>query len=75
MKRLLLALLLGSTLFTGCASNYVVIVDHGKRITTAGKPHLEGRNYVFTDLNGRTYSVASGRVRSIKPAPNKPSSK
>lgn len=71
MKRLPLGLLLGLTL-TGCVSNYVVTLDTGRRITTAGKPHLDGFNYVFTDLNGRTNSIASGHVRSIKPAPKNP---
>jgi hypothetical protein len=74
MKRLLLALLLGSTL-TGCVSNYVVTLDNGRRITTDGKPHLAGYNYVFTDMNGRTNSVAAGHVRSIKPAPKNPPAK
>ena len=71
IKQLLLALLLGLTL-TGCVSNYVVTLDNGRRITTDGKPRLAGYNYVFTDMNGRTNSIASGHVRSIKPAPKNP---
>jgi hypothetical protein len=70
MKRLFLVLLVGLTL-TGCVSNYVVTLDTGRRITTAGKPRLDGFNYVFTDLNGRTNSIASGHVRSIKSTSNK----
>jgi hypothetical protein len=34
----------------------------------AEKPHLEGFNFVFTDLNGRTNFIPSTRVRAIVPA-------
>ena len=68
MKQLLLAMLLGVALFTGCASHYVVTLNNGRLIMAAEKPHLEGFNFIFTDLNGRTNSIPSTRVRAIAPA-------
>ena len=68
MKPLWLAILLGVALPTGCASrHYVVTLNNGNRIMAAEKPHLEGFNFVFTDLNGRTNSIPSTRVRGIVP--------
>lgn len=69
MKRFFITLFAGSMLLTGCVTNYVVTLDNGRRVITDGKPHLEGYNYVFTDLKGQTNSIASGHVHSIKPAP------
>jgi hypothetical protein len=68
MKQLLLAMLSGVALLTGCASQYVVTLTNGQRIVAAKKPHLEDFNFVFTDLNGRTNSIPSTRVRAVVPA-------
>ncbi len=62
------SILLGAALLTGCASrHYVVTLNNGRQLTAAGKPHLEGFNFVFTDLNGRTNSIPSVHVRAIEP--------
>ena len=72
-KLLSLTLLLGAALLAGCASRrYVVTLNNGQRVTAAEKPHLEGFNFVFTDLNGRTNSIPSVRVRAIEPASSEP---
>ena len=69
MKPLLTALVIGLALLTGCATRqYVVTLNNGYRIMAAEKPHLEGFNFVFADLNGRTNAISSTRVRSIVPA-------
>ena len=70
MKQLFLAMALSAALLTGCASHYVVTLKNGNRIMAAQKPHLEGFNFVFTDLDGRTNSIPSTRVRAIVPASN-----
>jgi hypothetical protein len=75
MKKMLLAMLSGVALLTGCASQYVVTLNNGQRITAAEKPHLEGFNFVFTGLNGRTNSIPSTRVRAIVPASSQPPAK
>ena len=71
MKLLFPAILLGAALLTGCASQYVVTLNNGHRLMAAEKPHLEGFNFVFTDLNGRTNSIPSVYVRAIAPASNR----
>ncbi|HEX3890654.1 MAG TPA: hypothetical protein VHX90_07375 [Verrucomicrobiae bacterium] len=66
MKHFFSALMLGSALFTGCApQHYIVLLNNGRHVVAAQKPHLEGFNFVFTDLNGRTNSVASEYVRAV----------
>jgi uncharacterized protein YcfL len=71
MKQLLLPMLLGAALLTGCASHYVVMLNNGQRLMAVQKPQLKGFNFVFTDLNGRTNSVPSTNVRAIVPASNR----
>jgi hypothetical protein len=62
-------MLLAAALLTGCASrHYVVTLNNGRSIMAAEKPHLEGFNFVFTDLEGRTNSIPSVRVRAVEPA-------
>jgi hypothetical protein len=69
LKQLPLKLLLAAALLTGCATrHYVVTLNNGRHIEAAEKPHLEGFNFVFTDLDGRTNSIPSVRVRAIEPA-------
>jgi len=77
MKQLLLGMLLGSALLTGCASRYVITLNNGYRIVTAGKPTLDKENlaFVYTDLSGRTNSIPSVRVRAIVPASSQPPAK
>ncbi len=68
MKRLLPTLCLLAVLITGCARNYVITMNNGVRITTSGKPKLQGSNYVFKDAKGQPAQVSAGRVREIAPA-------
>jgi hypothetical protein len=70
MKQLLLGMLLGSALLTGCASQYIVVLTNGQRVIAVHKPKLEKENltFVFTDLSGRTNSIPSIYVRAIAPA-------
>jgi len=68
MKQLLLSLLLGAALLTVCASRYVITLKNGNHVLAAGKPRLEGFNFVYTDLSGRTNSIPSTHVRAIAPA-------
>ena len=75
MKQLLLPLLLGAALLSGCASRYVIALKDGHRVVAAGKPRLVGFNFVYTDLNGRTNSIPSTRVRAIAPASSKTTAK
>ena len=66
MKQMIFLSLL-ALLLTGCASHYVVTLTNGYRLVAADKPHLEGFNFVFTDLKGRTNSIPSTRVRAVTP--------
>ena len=68
MKRVLLAVLLGSSLLTGCTRHYVITLNNGARITTLGKPQPQGSSYVFKDARGQPAYVPAGRVREIAPA-------
>jgi hypothetical protein len=75
MKQLLLAVLLGAALLAGCASRYVITLKDGHRVVAAGKPQLEGFNFVYTDPSGQTNSIPSSRVRAIFPASSQPPAK
>jgi hypothetical protein len=68
MKYFLFTLLLGAIFFTGCASQYIVVLTNGRHVVAQKKPHLEGFNFVFLDLNGRTNSIPSEYVRAVMPA-------
>ncbi len=72
MKSWLLAILLGATLLTGCASRYVITLTNGRQVVAAAKPRLDGFNFVFTDPAGRTNSIPSTEVRAIAPASSQP---
>jgi uncharacterized lipoprotein YajG len=68
MKHFLLALLLGSIFLTGCAAqHYIVFLTNGRHVIAAQKPHLEGFDFVFPDLYGRTNSVPSEYIRAVLP--------
>jgi len=67
MKKLTPALLLLAVLLCGCAHNYVITMDNGRRVTTASKPKLRNAQYVFKDALGREQYVPAGRVREIAP--------
>jgi len=77
MKQLLLSLLLGAALLTGCASRYVITLKDGHRVVATDKPRLNKENltFVYTDLHGRTNSIPSTRVRAIAPASSQTPSK
>jgi hypothetical protein len=75
MKQLLLAGLVGAVLLAGCASRYVIALKDGQRIVAVGKPQLEGFNFVYTDLSGRTNSLPSSRVRAIVSVSSAPPAK
>ena len=68
VKRFLPALLLLSVLLAGCARNYVITLNNGTRVTTRGKPKLQGGTYLFKDAKGQPAQVSAGRVREIAPA-------
>jgi hypothetical protein len=68
MKPTLLVALLGAVLLTGCARHYTITLTNGNRITTLGKPHLQGATYYFKDVKGQPGYISSGRVREIAPA-------
>ena len=68
MNRLWLALLLAPLLLAGCARNYVMSLNNGARITTRGKPKLEGGAYVYKDIRGDISRVPAGRVTETAPA-------
>ena len=68
MKPILLVGLLGATLLAGCTRHYTITLTNGNRITTLGKPRLEGAAYVFKDVKGQPGAISAGRVREIAPA-------
>lgn len=68
VKQLLLLTLVGVGLLCGCSRQYVMTLSNGARITTNGKPKLDGNSYVFKDAKGQEIRVPTGRVREIAPA-------
>ncbi|HEY5234409.1 MAG TPA: hypothetical protein VIK35_12835 [Verrucomicrobiae bacterium] len=69
MKHFLAALLLVTAFLAGCATrqHYIVLLTNGRQVVAAQKPHLEGFNFVFLDLMGRTNSVPSEYIRAVTP--------
>lgn len=69
MKHFLAALLLVPVFLAGCATQqrYIVLLTNGRQVVAAEKPHLEGFNFVFLDLQGRTNSVPSEYIRAVTP--------
>ena len=55
-------------LLCGCARNYVITLNNGARIYTAGKPKFEKGVYIFKDGNGQKAYVPAGRVKEVAPA-------
>jgi hypothetical protein len=69
MKPLLLPVLAGLLLMSGCARTYVLTLKNGDRIQTQGKPRLEKGFYYYKDASGRDATpVFSGRVTEVAPA-------
>ena len=68
MSRIAFLSLILLTALCGCAHNYVITLNNGRRITTASKPRLDGGKYTFKDGLGRPASVSTGQVREIAPA-------
>jgi hypothetical protein len=68
MKCFFSVLLFGAILLAGCApQHYIVLLNNGRHVIAAQKPHLEGFNFVFLDLQGRTNSIPSEYVRAVAP--------
>lgn len=69
MKYFFIALVSVSMIFSGCASqhHYIILLTNGRQVVAAQKPHLEGFNFVFLDLLGRTNSVPSQYIRAVVP--------
>jgi hypothetical protein len=63
-------LILGSALIlSGCARSYIITLNNGSRIQTAGKPHLDRGFYYYKDALGHQATpVFSGSVREVAPA-------
>ena len=55
------------TLASGCARSYVLTLNNGSRIVSAGKPKLAGGHYIYQDVRGEKFSVPASRVREIAP--------
>ena len=68
MKKTVRVMLVGLSILTGCAHNYVMTLTNGSQIITASKPRLERSSYVYKDAKGRDCFVPAGRVREIAPA-------
>jgi len=68
MKKAAWVLLVGLSVLTGCAHNYVMTLNNGSQIITATKPRLERSSYIYKDAKGRDCFVPAGRVREITPA-------
>ena len=68
MRRCTLILWLLLIALCGCARQYVITLSNGSRLSTKGKPHLEGGYYVFKDALGQQNRISAGRVSEIAPA-------
>ncbi len=68
MRRVILPLLAGLLVLTGCASHYVITLTNGAALTTTSKPQLREGAYHFKDAKGQESAVSAGRVREIAPA-------
>lgn len=69
MKKMLPLIALVQVFLAGCATQqrYIVLLTNGRQVVAEEKPHLEGFNFVFLDLMGRTNSVPSEYIRAVTP--------
>jgi hypothetical protein len=69
MKYFFAVLLSVPVFLAGCVTqqHYIVLLTNGRQVVAAQKPHLEGFDFVFLDLMGRTNSVPSGYIRAVTP--------
>ena len=63
-----LPILAGLLVLSGCAGQYVMKLNNGMEITSAGKPKLEGGAYHFKDAKGEDHVISRGRVLEVEPA-------
>lgn len=68
MNKILIPLLVGLLVLTGCAHGYVITLNNGERISAANKPHLDRGFYYFKDPAGRQRMFFAGKVKEIAPA-------
>ncbi len=68
MKKILLAVVVGPVLLTGCTRHYVMTLNNGTRLAITGKPRLEGGAYVYKDVNGQPVYVPASSVHEVAPA-------
>jgi len=68
MNKILLPLLAGLLVLTGCAHGYVLTLNSGQRISAANKPHLDRGFYYFKDATGQQRVIFAGKVHEIAPA-------
>lgn len=68
MNRILLLLLTGLVVLTGCARGYVITMNNGQHITAKHKPKYDRGFYYFKDSSGQPVAIFSGRVKEIAPA-------
>ena len=68
MQKAPLVLLIGLTALTGCASHYVMTLNNGAQITTAGKPRLKDGAYSFKNAKGEAQFLPAASVREVAPA-------
>lgn len=68
MKQLCLVLLIAPLVFAGCARHYVITLHNGNRITTQGKPQLQGGSYLYKDMGGNPGRVGVSRVADVAPS-------
>jgi hypothetical protein len=68
MTKLILPLLVGLLVLSGCASHYVIKLTNGGELTTASKPQLKDGAYHFKDAKGQERAIGAARVREIAPA-------
>jgi hypothetical protein len=61
-------LVFGFLILTGCASEYVMTLNNGVKLTTPRKPVLKQGRYYYKDAQGKEQFVPEGRVRQIEPA-------
>jgi Bacterial protein of unknown function (DUF903) len=52
----------------GCATHYVMRLENGTQLTTAGKPKLKGATYYYKTGRGQTVAIPQARVLEIEPA-------
>ena len=66
--KIILLVLSGVVLLTGCSTHYVITLNNRSQILSTSKPQFKNGAYVYKDTQGKEQFISAGRVSEVSPA-------